>query len=516
MKRRDFIKTIAVGSAGAALTFNSMPMRALGLNSIAARLFNPFIDTDKVLVVIQLLGGNDGLNTVIPYQDSQYYIKRPTLGISSSTVLSIPNSTMGLHPALTEIKNLMIDGKLAVVQGIGYPNPNFSHFRSTDIWLTASDSSQYLTTGWLGRYLHEEYPNYPNVMPPDPMAIQIGTNADLSLLSQVGNMALTFQDPNQFYQLVQGGAYSGYNRVKTLAGDELNYTRRISADSLQYATRVKQAADNGQNLATYPTNNRLADQLKIVAQLVDGGLNTRLYVVSLGGFDTHSNQLASHLTLMNTLNSAVSAFVQDLQLNAISNRVVGMTISEFGRRVAENGSAGTDHGTAAPMFVFGDLVNEGVYGNNPDLVNLSSGNLVHQYDFRQLYASVLKQLFAATDQELLNVLLNQYNTLPLIIPQQPMPNREVSSDFSLSQNFPNPFNPSTKISFTLNKQSYVSLKVYDTSGRTVQTLVDGYKNAGNYSVTFDVSGRTNFASGIYFYKFKTDSFEDTKKMTLLK
>lgn len=516
MKRRDFIKTVAAGSAGAALTFNSIPMKALGFNSVAAKLLDPFVDTDKVLVVIQLLGGNDGLNTVIPYQDNQYYIKRPTIGINSANVLTLPGSTMGLHPSLTEFKNLLIDGKLAIIQNIGYPNPNFSHFRATDIWHTASDSGQVLTNGWLGRYLHEEYPNYPSQNPPDPMSIQIGTNANLSLISQVGNMALTFQDPNQFYQLVQGGTFGGYERVKTLAGDELNFARKVSADSLQYATRVKQAADNGQNLATYPANNKLADQLKIVSKLIDGGLNTRLYIVSMTGFDTHSGQLNSHQNLMNQLNSAVSAFMQDLQLNSINNRVVGMTISEFGRRVNENGSGGTDHGTAAPVFIFGDLVNEGVYGNNPDLINLVNNNLNFQYDFRQVYASVLKQLFAATDQELLNVLYSQFNTLPLIIPQNPQPAKQEKSDYLLNQNFPNPFNPSTNISFILKKDTHVSLKVYDTSGKTVQTLIDGYKNAGQYSVKFEVTGKSNYTSGIYFYKFIAGNYEDTKKMTLIK
>ncbi|MEO6695999.1 MAG: DUF1501 domain-containing protein, partial [Ignavibacteria bacterium] len=416
----------------------------------------------------------------------------------------------------TELKNLMLDGKLAVVQNVGYPNPNFSHFRATDIWHTASNSNQVLSTGWLGRYLHEEYPNYPNSIPVDPMSIQIGTNADLSLISQVGNMSLTFQDPNQFYQLVQGSSYAGYERVKTLAGEELNFTRKVAADSLQYATRVKAAADNGQNLATYPANNKLADQLKIVSKLIDGGLQTRLYVVSMGGFDTHSNQLTSHQNLMNSLNGAISAFMQDLQLNNINNRVVGMTMSEFGRRVNENGSSGTDHGTAAPLILFGDLVNEGVYGNNPDLLNLVNNNLVHQYDYRQIYASVLKQLFATSDTELLNVLLSPFSTLPLIVPQQSMPGKNQSSDFALSQNFPNPFNPATKISYKLNKDSYASLKVYDTSGRVVQTLVDGYKSAGQYSVTFDISGSSNLSSGIYFYKFKAEGFEDTKKMMLVK
>ena len=516
MRRRDFIKTVALGSAGAALTYNSIPLTALGFNPKTLKLINPMIDTDKVLVVVQMLGGNDGLNTVVPYQDSMYYTKRPTLGIPTSSVLDIPNSTMGLHPQLTEFRNLIIDGKMAIVQNVGYPNPNFSHFRATDIWQTASDSNQILTTGWLGRYLHEEYPNYPNVNPPDPMSVQIGSSADLSLISQVGNMALTFQDPNQFYQLVQGSSFNGYEKVKTYAGDEINFTRKVAADSLQYATRVKQASDNGQNLATYPTNNKLADQLKIVAKLIDGGLQTRLYVVTMSGFDTHSNQSTAHSNLLGQVNAALTAFLLDLELNNINNRVVGMTISEFGRRVQENGSAGTDHGTAAPLFVFGDLVNGGVYGNNPDLINLVNNNLNFQYDYRQIYASVLKQLFAATDNELLNVLLTQFNTLPLIIPQKSNSKQVDNSNFTLEQNYPNPFNPVTNISFTLKKDSWVSLKIYDVSGKLIENLIDGYKSAGKYKVTFDVSRRTNLSSGIYFYKLSAEGNEFTRRMTLVK
>jgi uncharacterized protein (DUF1501 family) len=516
MKRRDFIKTLAVSGAGAALSLNSVPITALGFNSVFGKICNPFIETDKVLVVIQLLGGNDGLNTVIPYQDSMYYTRRPNLGIPSGQVLSLPNSTMGFHPALTELKNLFVDNKIAVVQGVGYANPNFSHFRATDIWHTASNSNQYFTTGWLGRYLKEEYPNYPNTLPPDPMAIQIGVSASLSLMSQAGDMSLTFQDPNQFYQLVQGENYNGYEKVKTLAGPELDFARRVAADSLQYATRVRDASNNGQNLATYPANNSLADQLKIVARLIDGGLQTRLYVVTISGFDTHTQQLTTHNTLLSRVNLAINAFYSDLFLNGISGRVVGMTLSEFGRRVAENGAIGTDHGTAAPMFLFGDLVNGSVYGTNPDLVNLTGGNLIHQHDYRQVYASVLKQLFAASDNELLNVLYNQYQTLPLIVPQKSNGQGPKHEAFSLSQNYPNPFNPSTEISYTIKRESFVTIKIYDTSGREIQTLVNERKPSGVYKVIFDATGRKKLASGVYFYKLAADDYTDVKKMILVK
>jgi uncharacterized protein (DUF1501 family) len=515
MKRRNFIRTIAVTGAGAALSLNDVPLKALGLNSVVSKILNPLMETDKVLVVIQLLGGNDGLNTVIPYQDSQYYIRRPNLGIPQNQVIPIPNSNMGLHPALPDIKNLMMDGKLAIVQNVGYANPNFSHFRSTDIWHTASNSNQYFTTGWLGRYLREEYPLYPNTMPPDPMAIQIGLSASLSLMSQVGDMSLTFQDPNQFWQLVQGPNFNGYEKVKTWAGPELDFARKIAADSLQYANRVKQAADNGQNLAQYPVNNTLADQLKIVARLIDGGLQTRLYVVTLTGFDTHTVQAGTHTTLLGRLNSAVNAFMTDLSLNNITDRVCGMTMSEFGRRVNENGSTGTDHGTAAPLMVFGDLVNAGMYGNNPDLINLNNGNLIHQYDYRQIYASVLQQLFAATQQELLNIFMQNFQTLPLIVPQLPSM-KQTDGGYALSQNFPNPFNPITEIPYSVSTETHVTIKIYDVTGREVQTLVNSSKLPGQYKATFDVTGRKELSSGIYFYRMITDGFTDTKRMMLVK
>jgi hypothetical protein len=238
--------------------------------------------------------------------------------------------------------------------------------------------------------------------------------------------------------------------------------------------------------------------------------------VTLTGFDTHTVQVTPHNNLLTRLNGAVSAFMTDLVLNGLSGRVVGMTISEFGRRVNENGSTGTDHGTAAPMLLFGDLVNGGVYGNNPNLVNLNNGNLIHQYDFRQVYASVLQQLFAATPQELLNVLLQQFTTLPLIVPQQPAERQNGNKEYSLSQNFPNPFNPSTEITYAVKRETFVTLKIYDVSGREVETLVNEYKQAGKYTAIFDVSGRKNLASGTYFYKLQAGDFTDVRKMILVK
>ncbi len=516
MNRRNFIQTLGVTAAGASLTFNNIPLKALGLNSVIQKLIDPLIETDKVLVVIQLLGGNDGLNTVIPYQDTMYYTRRPLIAIPQGQVLSLPNTNMGMHPAMTDLKNLFVDGKLAIVQGVGYSNPSFSHFRATDIWHTASNSNQYFETGWLGRYLREEYPNYPNTLPPDPMAIQIGLSASLSLMSQVGDMSLTFQDPNQFWTLVQGSSGFGQDELKTLAGPEVKFARETAANALQYATRVKNAAGNGQNLANYPPNNSLADQLKIVARLIDGGLETRLYVVTIGGFDTHTQQLPGHNTLWTRVSQAINAFYTDCVLNNIAGRVVGVTLSEFGRRVAENGSVGTDHGTAAPMLLFGNLVNGGMYGNNPDLVNIVNGNLIHQYDYRQIYASALRQLFAATDQQLLNILYQQFQTLPLIVPQQSMPGKEKEHrDYQLSQNYPNPFNPSTDITFSLRNSTHVILKIYDTSGREIQTLVNETRQAGTHKVTFDTYNR-RLASGVYFYKISAGDFTDVKKMILVK
>jgi uncharacterized protein (DUF1501 family) len=339
---------------------------------------------------------------------------------------------------MTGMKMLYDNGKLCVVQGASYPNPNFSHFRATDIWLTASDYNQVLESGWLGRYLSFEFPSYPSGYPnlemPDPPALQIGSTVSLGFQGPVQSTAITIQDPNTFYQLVSGSSSGGQDSVPpTSAGQELLYVRQVADQSMSYATRVKSAADRAQNKSSlYPASgqNSLADQLKVVARLIAGGLKTRVYLVNLGGFDTHSNQVASadtttgtHATLLGKLSTAALAFIDDLEILGCDHRVVGMTFSEFGRRAASNASLGTDHGTSEPVFLIGTYVRGGVTGNTPNLSDLSSGNVKMQFDFRSIYAALLSQWFLVDQSEQTSSLLKDFSSLDLIRAPRMLPRR---------------------------------------------------------------------------------------------
>jgi uncharacterized protein (DUF1501 family) len=431
MKRREFLKRASALS----LSLDGLRLSAFAASPLVAGTTGAM---DRVLVIIQLNGGNDGLNTIIPLdQYSVYSTLRPNIALPAEKVLRLTALT-GLHPAATGIKSLYDRGRACIVQGVSYLNPNFSHFRATDIWLTAAGYNQTFESGWAGRYLDYEFPgypvNFPNADMQDPPAIQIGSVVSGAFQGPAQSTAIAIQDPAAFYQLVSGSNSGGEDAPPdTAAGRELAYIREVASQSVLYAARVKYAADRGKNLSTlYPASgqNTLADQLKIVARLIAGGLATRTYLVSLGGFDTHSNQVltadtttGTHATLLSKLSAAVAAFMDDLELAGCDHRVAAMTFSEFGRRVASNSSLGTDHGTALPMLLFGKLVRGGIVGANSNLSDLSSGNLKMQFDFRSVYASILGQWFGAADSEIITALNDRFPQLDLFQTPSMLPRR---------------------------------------------------------------------------------------------
>ncbi len=382
---------------------------------------------DRVLVLIQLNGGNDGLNTVIPLdQMSRYKTLRSNIAIAEDKVLRLNNSlTTGLHPAMTGLQRLWNDGKLSITQSVSYPQPNFSHFRSSDIWFTGADSNKTLTTGWMGRYLDEKYPDYPDKYPssqnPDPLAIQIGAVASTALLGPAQSMAIALQNPDTFAQLVGDKPSIDPNlNLSTPAGRHIAYIRQQQLSSVAYAGQIKAAAGKGKNLVTYATPNPLADQLKIVARLIHGGLQTKIYYVSIGGFDTHAAQVVgtdtttgAHANLLKYLSDGVKTFMDDLKAMGLEDRVVGMTFSEFGRRAISNNSLGTDHGVAAPLFVFGSAVKTQMIGKNPDLNDLDNNNIKMQTDFRQVYATLLADWLGEGQPVLTDVLSRDFTNLPI-------------------------------------------------------------------------------------------------------
>ena len=524
MNRRDFIR--GATAVALPLTLSGYSARAMGLSPMLESLAELTALADRYLVLIQLAGGNDGVNTVIPLdQMSTYNSLRSNIALPESRVLKLTNAT-GLHPSMVGMKSLYDSGNLAVLQGVTYPNANFSHFRSTDIWMSGSDFNQYLTSGWAGRYLDTQFPNYPSGYPntamPHPLAIQISSSTSLTLKGANVPMSVNLQNPNDFYNLVNRTSVNALSTTPdTAAGKQIAYIRQVQAQSQTYAGVIKKANDSAKNLATYtaPGVNPLADQLAIVARLIAGGLKTRVYMVTLGGFDTHNQQvvatdrtLGSHAVLLARLSEGVASFQQDLKLLKVDDKVIGMTFSEFGRRVASNASSGTDHGSAAPVFVFGKAVKGGIIGTNPSLTNLDNGNLRMQYDFRQIYASILKQWFGTNNAEYSTVLGKDFTQLPLI--QGSTDVAEEQQTFAASglqiRNFPNPVINSTTFEYILPFSSRVRLSIVDAQGRTLTTMEE-QQAAGTYNINFDTGA---LASGAYTYRLETERGWASGKMLI--
>jgi uncharacterized protein (DUF1501 family) len=525
MDRRAFLAR-AVPVATMPFLVGGFRLRAYARGPLMKALAGSSVE-DRVLVIVQMNGGNDGLNTVIPLdQYSALSAVRGNILIQEGKVLRLTSAT-GLHPAMSGMHRLYGKGMLGIVQGVGYPSPNFSHFRATDIWLTASDSGQVLSTGWMGRYISDEYPGYPAGFPtaemPDPPAIQIGSVVSPGLVGQAGPGGIAVSSTSSTFTLPGGFDIP----PDSPAGHELTYIRTVAEQTEQYSAVIRAAAGRARNLSTlYPTpgRNSLADQLKIVAQLIAGGLQTRIYVVNIGGFDTHSGQVVSgatdtgaHATLLDRLSVAVTAFMDDLQLLGIDQRVVGMTFSEFGRRITSNASLGTDHGTSAPMLLFGTPVSPRIFGSNPAIpaTATSRDNLPMQHDFRAVYASILKDWLGASAAEVESVLLkNDFATLPLIdYAAIASGTGTVPASYTLMQNYPNPFNPLTTIVYDLPDPAHVRIAVYDSAGEEVAVLVDAGMEAGRKSVDFNGSW---LSSGVYFYRMTAGSFSESRKMVLVR
>lgn len=517
MNRRRFIRS--AGATGLALAtlptlVDSFAVKALAYGDTG---FEHLLDsTDRILVLIQLTGGNDGLNTVIPYTNPKYFTNRPTIAIPQSKALRL-NDTLGWHPSLSGFRSLYDEGRLAVVQGVTYPNPDRSHFRGTDIWLTSTDADVFGSTGWVGRYLQTISPGYPQQLPEHPLAVQIGTSMSLGFTGPNGSMGISFRDPDEFYRLVNSGGggeeIPAGNLGDTPAGREVDFMRSVSRASNIYATVVKTAADKAATPTTQFPNTDIGNKLKAVSQLIRGGLKSRVYMVSWqnGNFDTHANQVSTadttqgaHAQLLSQLGDAVGAFMSDMKTNNLDDKVAGMTFSEFGRRVAENGSTGTDHGTAAPLFVFGKDVDGGkVFGNDPDLTNLDErGDLLMVNDYRNVYASVLLQWFGTNTTTAQSVLFKDLSQSMVPVFKSAVSVNEgapsARNRCSVTSMSPNPATGVVTIRADVHQNAHVGITLSDMRGRVVRTVaVDAWTGLA----TFDVSG---LSAGTYVVTLRAD------------
>ncbi len=360
---------------------------------------------NKVVVVIQFSGGNDGLNTVIPVRNDIYYRERPRLGIAKDKALLLTDET-GLNPALGSLKGLYDDGSLAIINSVGYPNPDRSHFRSMDIWQSASNSNEYVNTGWLGRYLDAQCKGCDK----PTQAVEIDDVLSLALKGEE-NKGLAFKDPGRLYNISNGGFMKDVNSDHRHSEENVDYLYKTMSETLSSAEYIYRQSRVHPTSQTYP-NSELGKDLKTIASLIFSDINTKVYYVSLGSFDTHVNQDNQQTRLFTELNEAVKAFTADLKKNNRFEDVLMMTFSEFGRRVSQNASNGTDHGTANNMFLIsGGLKEKGMLNAMPDLADLNEGDLKHKIDFKDVYATVLNKWLDTDDKTILG---KQYNYLKFL------------------------------------------------------------------------------------------------------
>ena len=532
MNRRKFLNRTVPAAITLPGLLNGFSFTALGQeNSALARLLQAATDTDHVLVLVQLQGGNDGLNMVIPLDVyANYYNARTNVAIPQSKVLRLDGTDKtGLHPAMTAMQNLFNEGKMNVVQSVGYEDPNFSHFQARDIWMSGDTTklrSQRVKTGWMGRYLENEYPGYPDAFPnsamPDPLAIQISEMPTLDMQGTIYSMGLSITNPEKVYTFVN--PFSDYALTTANANKELKFLRVISEKTKIYSDIIRNAYHHAATMATYPDANPLADQLKIVARLIKGGLRTRVYTVSIGGFDTHKKQVnasdtttGNHANLMKNISTAISSFQKDIELMQLDDRVLGMTFSEFGRRIKSNASLGTDHGAAAPLMMFGKHVKKGILGQSPDIpadiqvVN----NIPFQYDFRSVYSSILQQWFCVKEPELDNILLKNYQPLPLIqggpcgLPEDIDTTNKNSEQLTLRMS-PNPYVINATIQFSTTGGNTM-VQLIDPLGQVVKVLTNKDYAAGTYNIDVYNDG---LPASVYFLRLQNNSLQ--KVITIVK
>ncbi|WP_026211577.1 DUF1501 domain-containing protein [Lewinella cohaerens] len=514
MKRRSFLQKSSLLSAP--LLLGGVPVSAISDKSFL-NLLNG--DDDRVLVLIQLNGGNDGLNTVIPRdQQDGFAAVRSNIMIPENSLLNITD-TVALNPALTGLEEVFNDGKANIIQSVGYPNQNRSHFRSLDIWHTASDADDFLDTGWLGRYLDTQFPGFPEGYPnencPDPLAMTVGSVVTETCQGISSNFSLAVVDPENLSALATP---TNNELAEGCYGNRLAFLINTIEQTNAYNEVIEAANMSGVNLSSkYADDNGLAVKLRTVARLISGGLGTKIYVVSLGGFDTHADQTVdgdptsgAHAALLKTLGDAICAFQDDLKLQGLEERVIGMTYSEFGRRIRSNASFGTDHGTAAPLVVFGSCVNAGVIGDNPEIspdVDNQEG-VPMQYDFRSVYGSVLMDWFSVPEDDVRNLLFEDFQHLPILRDCSVTDTTNALGESLKLNIYPNPFRDYTSLELTTGNE-WVKISIYDVIGHELRVVSNRLFPAGNHRISIETH---QLPVGSYYCRVQTKQGQKTVRM----
>ncbi len=560
-------------AAGAPIAFQGVPLKLMGshqeIQNLAAQS-----DNDRVLVILQMHGGNDGLNTIIPISNyDEYYSRRANIAIPfkvgnrtliplDSTVAS--DEQVGLHPDMHDFKRLYDSGKAAVFQGVSYERNNGSHFRGRDIWFMGGDADEYFSSGWIGRYLGTQYTspegtplNYPDDFPndemPDPLALEMGNDVSL-LFHQEGNIPTSISlgsSPLGLETLINrlnGFEDEGIDDRgvppaflnNSPYGKEMDWILGLEDKSEDYIRRLadlyEMAADTSVDYPeTYPFNspsgrktNPLTNQLQLVARLLAGGVKTKVFLVKIGGFDTHASQVESydptmggHAALLYHISSAMRAFQNDLRSRGIEDRVLTVSMSEFGRRIPSNGSFGSDHGTGGPVMMFGSGVKPGIYGTVPDV---SFGNVGLQFDYRQLYANILHEWLGVEKSVIETDIFfrdfidgpnpqgGDYEPMDLIKEVILGEQEYLKKNYKLESVYPNPASNYTQAKIFVNNYQDVSMELINVRGVTVSRMQRRVA-PGTHTFSFVLDGLN---PGFYFIKAKSEMLDETKRLVIRK
>ena len=501
--RRSFIQALGLAGAGSIM---------LGGTNVSATAPSPLSvalsqsENDNILVIIRLKGGNDGLNTIVPLYDYDTYANlRPTIRHQENELLSL-SPDFAIPNYMNALESVWGEGNMKVIHGVGYPDQSLSHFRSSDIW-ASTDAVNDEQTGWWGRYFEDLYPDYLISPPEIPPAIQIGSIGNLIFEGTNSNYAFAVANPEQLANIAQtGGLHDVVNLPECVYGDKLLFLRAATNTTFTYAEVINDAYMASSNQATYLQDD-LSEQLAIIARMIKGGLGTKVYMVSLDGFDTHANQVDKQRELHENLASGIKNFYEDLATAGYDDKVLGMTISEFGRRPYENGSNGTDHGSASPTFLFGAGLNgSGFVGAHPD-INASAwdnnNNLVPSTDFRDVYASVLTDWFCLDPSVVNTILLNDnYQTLNLGLNCQGL----TIPDFSNISHFSHVAtyrDNRTFIEINMQNTGHVELKLFNILGQEVATLGNEILHQGKHRIDVKARANTRLGYGQYIYRINT-------------
>lgn len=498
--RREFLRMTGLASLGASLMLGARPISAFAATPLLTGLANADCG-DRILVMIRLKGGNDGLNMVIPRGNDEYYNIRPNIAIQESGLWGL-SEAFGMPNDMSDLQPFWAEGRMKIIHNVGYPAANYSHFRSSDIWASASNSNEVVNTGWIGRWLENEFQAFNSAPPVAPPALQIGVQTNLIFRAMAGQLALSISNPREFYQIaLTGQLYDTANLGNRPDESELAYVRGVANSAFRYSESIRDAYNNGANEVTYP-DYYLADQLAIVARLIKGNLGSKVYMVTIDGFDTHAEQLTSHPRLLNAVASTVKAFYDDLNASGHGPNVLAMTFSEFGRTIFENGSLGTDHGTGAPMLIFGHDIGNGFHGTPPDLLDVDIyGDPVFSVDFRQAYATLLQNWLCVHPEVIQNVLGQPTPVLDGLLPNSSPPIDNANPASLLGHN-PDGVTPGAiQIKYALKQKGPVRLTILRRDGSELRILVNTFQEKGVYTFVFK-PWEYYLAPGQYLYRLE--------------